>query len=123
MRRVAWLLLAFVGAAFVRVQPVELLDGCHCVCGANCHCKVPGTCGMPCCGAPASANPTLATEQASVAGLVRSRPAARALRLRAAQAFVFQSDSAQAASGPAGRARAVLTARAPLYRLHCSFLI
>ena len=119
MKRIAWILLAAICSAFVRVQPVELAQCGQCVC---CHCKVPGACGMPCTQTPTPAPLLFAAEPGALLAHPASRGAqlARASGVKFFESFVGSTTEkvASVASAPAVRAASV-----PLFRAHCSFLI
>ncbi len=123
MKRAAWFLLAIACSAFVRVQPVELLNPCHCICCGFCRCKIPGACGMPCRGAPAPACQALATEQTAGIRGVALRSSARPLRLSGTPFLAPGSEMAQVFSALAPSALVAPAARVPLFKAHCSFLI
>jgi hypothetical protein len=123
MRRVAWFLLAVLCTSFVEVQPFELLNSCHCVCCQCCHCKVPGACGMPCCGAPAPACQTLAAEETAGIRGVALRPAAQPRQLSCVLFVARGAELAEASCALAPSAFATPAARVPLFKAHCSFLI
>jgi hypothetical protein len=123
MKRAAWFLLAIACSAFVRVQPVELLNPCPCICRGFCHCKVPGACGMPCCGAPTPAWQALANEQtAGIRGVAR-RSSAHPPQLSGAPYLAPGSEVTGAFSALAPSALVAPAARVPLFKAHCSFLI
>lgn len=120
MKRVAWVLLAVAIAAFVRVQPVELLNSSHCM---RCHCKVPGACGMPCCGTPAPASPMLAAATTAEVSRAASRSFPQALQASALPFYAIWIESAEDSCALATSTVAVPAARVPLFKAHCSFLI
>ena len=120
MKRLSWLLLAVLCAAWAQVQPVAGIEvkaaECRDCCGC-CGCGTPG-----CCPAPAST--TAAPVSAQVATLAPAR-ARKALPSRGSAERVHLLFSARAVSRRllCATAAAERAARAPLFRVHCSFLI
>jgi hypothetical protein len=118
MKRIAWLLLAVVCTSFVQVQPIEPVKAQACRC---CHCKIPGSCGMPGCGQPTASTSRTITEPARIAA-ARGR---RAGGLRVSQAGLAAAPFRMArARLPLPAAEfAALAAGVPLFKAHCSFLL
>ncbi len=120
MKRIAWVLLAVLCPAIVRVQPVELAQ---CKACASCHCKVPGECGMPCGQSSAPAPIMFASAQSArvtkVAGS-QNLPDAR-LAERKFYAACVPPPAVLVARG--ATAPMAPPAGVPLFKAHCSFLI
>lgn len=123
MKRAAWFLLAIACSAFVRVQPVELLNPFHCIYCGCCHCKIPGACGMPCRGAPAPACQALSTEQTAGFRGGALRSSAQPLQLSGTRFHAPGSEMAEVFSALTPSALVAPAACVPLFKAHCSFLI
>lgn len=119
MKRIAWLLLAVVCSALVRMQPAELAPCCQCAC---CHCKVPGGCGMPCCrqGPPA---PVLFAAGERASSALRAVRKAQPFRTEAVRFYAPFVESAIRPIALIASAATDPVASGPLFKAHCSFLI
>jgi hypothetical protein len=121
MKRLVWLLIAVFGTAFAQVSPVisPFAQEEACCCTG----EPAGACGMPdCAPAPTACQPslTLQTPTAQRAVARRVAPAPQAKR----ESYFVKFESRPALS-PAWRASLVgaPAANAPLFKVHCSFLI
>lgn len=121
MKRLVWLLLAVVGTALAQVQPTVLPGSTEVAC--NC-CDRAHSCGMPDCAPPLPAS----------APVVATAPSANTLRLQVRRAGQPQSRQASSflvsligpAVAPVSLPASVFTTRAasaPLFKVHCSFLL
>lgn len=119
MKRLVWLLIVAVGTALAQVQPAAAVaekPACDC-------CRdEPAACGMPDCAslpAPATTNALLQVATTREAGAAAHRRLPRSL-----PAFLVRNESLRASQDFApGASRPANFLRAPLFRVHCSYLI
>jgi len=121
MKRIAWIVLAVAGTAFVQVQPLEPLRAKLCRCM---HCRAHCACGMPGC-----AQARCPAAQVSTTAFEPSRAAATQARKDCpcgpARMELFPAPSRPFAL-PMLPVAAMLAGggpRVPLFRVHCSLLI
>jgi hypothetical protein len=120
MNRLVWLLLSVCCLALVQVQPVARLAPMAESCGC---CDCDGACGMPDCAPPTPARaPVYAQESTRATEGLRLRRVARPMPAfaEAHAAFIRLTIPGIALATPV---RLPPTASAPLFRLHCSYLI
>lgn len=120
MKRLVWLLLFAFGTALAQVSPVDvrLVPAKKCGC-----CEQPGACGMPDCGLPPAAQPTLSLAnpvQVVRVAVKRAAPAPAVVRAKFYVQFLPRVSSVPAVPV---RLAAAPAAGVPLFKEHCSFLI
>jgi hypothetical protein len=122
MKRLVWLFLAVFCTALAQVQRVELPVPPQKTCSC---CDEPGTCGMPECGLPPAAMPSVyATERPVTVARPAASPEATRVHLAMREFLAaFLSKPTARQLSPARLVETFPPSQVPLFKAHCAFLI
>ena len=119
MKRLVWILLAVFCTALAQVQPVTL-ESTHRKC---CCCGGDGSCGMRGCLPPAQAPSLPTAHQPASVTVSEARQVAEPVRRTGEKFFAGVVEATAVAAAPRAPEWVTPAASAPLFAVHCSYLI